>query len=197
LALVAGRGRHQSIPQTGDGMTLDTQGNLYLCQPNVNQILVRSPTGVNLGSISIPESPANCTFGGKDMKTLFVTARTSLYAAAWKRQVIASRGTPRPTWISSASFSARPMPRRARAPTIPTRTARTTNWNTSPARILSTRATPADWRQQRRQHGQHFFRAGSGRGFEVQHSPRLGLNASWQPLTNLSISTTNRAAVRQ
>ena len=29
----------------------------------------------------IPEPPANLTFGGKDMKTLYVTARTSLYTA--------------------------------------------------------------------------------------------------------------------
>jgi gluconolactonase len=69
-----------TIPQTGDGMTLDTQGNLYLCQPAVNQILVRSPSGAALGSITFPESPANCAFGGKDMKTLYVTARTSVYA---------------------------------------------------------------------------------------------------------------------
>lgn len=68
-----------TLPQTGDGMTLDTQGNLYLCQPAANQILVRSPSGVTLGSITLPESPANCTFGGKDMRTLYVTARTSVY----------------------------------------------------------------------------------------------------------------------
>jgi gluconolactonase len=68
-----------TIPQTGDGMTIDTQGNLYLCQPSANQILVRSPAGTTLGTITFPQSPANCTFGGPDMKTLFVTARTSLY----------------------------------------------------------------------------------------------------------------------
>jgi gluconolactonase len=68
-----------TIPASGDGMTIDTQGNLYLCQPSANSILVRSPQGVTLGRIPFPESPANCAFGGKDMKTLFVTARTSLY----------------------------------------------------------------------------------------------------------------------
>ncbi|MBI3464122.1 MAG: SMP-30/gluconolactonase/LRE family protein, partial [Planctomycetes bacterium] len=31
-------------------------------------------------TIAVPESPANMTFGGKDHKTLFITARTSLYA---------------------------------------------------------------------------------------------------------------------
>ncbi len=68
-----------ALPQIGDGMTIDTMGNLYLCQPTLNQILVRSPTGEALGSINLPESPSNCTFGGIDMKTLFITARTSLY----------------------------------------------------------------------------------------------------------------------
>ena len=74
-----GAGTSNSIPQTGDGMTIDTQGNLYLCQPNLNQIMVRSPAGAILGFIPIPEIPANCTFGGPDMKTLYVTARTSVY----------------------------------------------------------------------------------------------------------------------
>ena len=32
-----------------------------------------------LGIIAFPEQPANATFGGADMKTLYVTARTSLY----------------------------------------------------------------------------------------------------------------------
>ncbi len=69
-----------TLPSPGDGMTIDTQGNLYLCQTTGNRILVLSPAGATLGFIPCPESPANCTFGGKDMKTLFITARTSLYA---------------------------------------------------------------------------------------------------------------------
>ena len=73
-----------TLPSSGDGMTIDTQGNLYLCQPSqnpsLNRIVVLSPAGATLGFIPCPESPANCTFGGKDMKTLFITARTSLYA---------------------------------------------------------------------------------------------------------------------
>jgi len=68
-----------NLPVSGDGMTIDTAGNLYLCQPSANRVLVLSPAGATLGSIPFPESPANCTFGGSDMKTLFVTARTSVY----------------------------------------------------------------------------------------------------------------------
>ena len=33
-----------------------------------------------IGKILVPESPANLAFGGDDLKTLFITARTSLYA---------------------------------------------------------------------------------------------------------------------
>jgi gluconolactonase len=33
-----------------------------------------------LGVIEVPEQPSNCTFGGADGKTLYVTARTSLYS---------------------------------------------------------------------------------------------------------------------
>ncbi len=68
-----------AISDAGDGMTIDTLGNLYLVQQNQRQILVRSPSGATLGAITFPEAPANCTFGGPDMKTLYVTARTSVY----------------------------------------------------------------------------------------------------------------------
>jgi gluconolactonase len=65
----------------GDGLTVDTQGNLYLTQPALGAIQVVSPDGKILGLIEVPESPSNCAFGGADGKTLFITARTSLYAA--------------------------------------------------------------------------------------------------------------------
>ncbi|MEW6303710.1 MAG: SMP-30/gluconolactonase/LRE family protein [Verrucomicrobiota bacterium] len=68
-------------PRGGDGLSVDTKGNLYLTQPALSAIQVVSPDGKTLGLIRIPEGPANCSFGGKDMKTLYVTARTSLYAA--------------------------------------------------------------------------------------------------------------------
>jgi gluconolactonase len=67
------------VSHLGDGLTVDTKGNLYLTQPPLKAILVLSPTGKTLGMINVPEEPSNCTFGGTEMKTLFVTARTSLY----------------------------------------------------------------------------------------------------------------------
>lgn len=64
----------------GDGMSVDTKGNLYLTLPSQKAIQVISARGDTLGMIYLPEGPANCAFGGKDMKTLYVTAKTSLYA---------------------------------------------------------------------------------------------------------------------
>ncbi len=68
-------------PRGGDGLTVDSNGNLYLTQPALQAIQVVSPNGKTLGLIHVPESPSNACFGGKDGKTLYITARTSLYAA--------------------------------------------------------------------------------------------------------------------
>ena len=62
-----------------DGMCLDMQGNIYT---TYNGIVVLNPDGGLIGRISVPEHPANCTFGGIEGKTLFITAGTSLYSVA-------------------------------------------------------------------------------------------------------------------
>lgn len=61
-----------------DGCTLDERGNLYVTTELGIQVV--SPQGEWLGVIELPEQPANCTFGGSDGKTLYATARTSVYA---------------------------------------------------------------------------------------------------------------------
>ena len=61
----------------GDGLTVDVKGNLYITSGMGLQVF--DAVGKPLGAITFPEGPANVTFGGKDMKTLFVTARTSVY----------------------------------------------------------------------------------------------------------------------
>ncbi len=61
----------------GDGMVLDIQGNLYITTNLGVQIF--SPTGDARGIIEFPEQPANVTFGGPELKTLYATARTGLY----------------------------------------------------------------------------------------------------------------------
>lgn len=62
----------------GDGLTIDTRGNLYITSGLGIQVF--SPDGKHLGTIAFPEQPANVTFGGRNRTTLYVTARTSLYA---------------------------------------------------------------------------------------------------------------------
>ena len=61
-----------------DGMTVDTDGRLWSTGPG--GIWVIDPDGTRLGRIVMPEQPANITFGGDDLSTLYVTAETGLYA---------------------------------------------------------------------------------------------------------------------
>ena len=61
-----------------DGMCVDEQGDIYATGDT--GVTVWSPQGVLLRTIVVPEVPANVCFGGPDFKTLFITARTSLYA---------------------------------------------------------------------------------------------------------------------
>ena len=60
----------------GDGMTVDTAGNLYVAGPD-DGVLVLSPEGEALGSILVGRGTANCTFG-EDGSTLFITASEHL-----------------------------------------------------------------------------------------------------------------------
>ncbi len=68
-------------PNGSDGMTLDNKGNVYL---TMGKVWVYSPDGELIQEIEFPESPANICFGGKKRKTLFVTARTSVYTLEMK-----------------------------------------------------------------------------------------------------------------
>jgi gluconolactonase len=61
----------------GDGLAVDRRGNLYITSKLGLQVV--TPAGKLLGIIQTREQPANVTFGGKDLKTLYVTARTSVY----------------------------------------------------------------------------------------------------------------------
>lgn len=64
-----------------DGMSVDTQGNIYGAAGSGAQggIYAFDPKGKRLAFIPTPEAPTNCVFGGKDRKTLYVTAGKSLY----------------------------------------------------------------------------------------------------------------------
>ncbi|HWB61251.1 MAG TPA: SMP-30/gluconolactonase/LRE family protein, partial [Chthoniobacteraceae bacterium] len=56
-------------------------GNVYIAAGN---IFVYDKTGKKIDTIEVPERPASIVFGGKDGKTLFITARTSLYSVQTK-----------------------------------------------------------------------------------------------------------------
>jgi gluconolactonase len=60
-----------------DGMTIDSKGNIYLVGRGVT---VFNPKGEQIEQIQVEARSSNVCFGGKDMKTLFITASENLYA---------------------------------------------------------------------------------------------------------------------
>ena len=66
-------------PGAPDGMKIDSVGNLYCCGPG--GIHVFAPDAASLGVIKVPEYTANFCWGDDDLKSLFITASTSVYRA--------------------------------------------------------------------------------------------------------------------
>ncbi len=60
-----------------DGMKVDVEGRVYCTGPGGTWVF--APDGTRLEIIRTPEVPANLAFGGPDLRTLFFTARTSVY----------------------------------------------------------------------------------------------------------------------
>lgn len=60
-----------------DGIRADATGRIFSSAGDGVHIF--NPEGKLIGKILVPEAPANLCFGGKDFKTLFITARTGLY----------------------------------------------------------------------------------------------------------------------
>jgi gluconolactonase len=61
-----------------DGIRCDAQGRIFSSAGD--GIHIFNPDGKLIGKILVPETPANLCFGGKDGRTLFITAQTSLYS---------------------------------------------------------------------------------------------------------------------
>jgi gluconolactonase len=74
-------------PEGSDGMTIDNEGNVYL---TTKVVAVYNSKGQKIETIEVPEGPANICFGGKDKKTLFITARSSLYSLQMRAKGIGS-----------------------------------------------------------------------------------------------------------
>jgi gluconolactonase len=70
------------VAKGSDGMTIDENEDLVMCATGqTNGVSVFDPSGKLIDHIDVPEKwSANVCFGGKDRRTLFITARTSLYS---------------------------------------------------------------------------------------------------------------------
>jgi gluconolactonase len=67
-----------------DGIKVDKSGNLFVTGPK--GIWVWDAKGNHLGTIVVPEQPANLTWGDPDYRTLYITATTSVYRLKMKAQ---------------------------------------------------------------------------------------------------------------
>lgn len=72
-------GKHEGVP---DGMKVDAHGNLFITGPK--GIWVWDANGNHLGTIVMPEQPANLAWGDQDYKSLYITATTSVYRLQMK-----------------------------------------------------------------------------------------------------------------
>jgi gluconolactonase len=70
-------------------MTIDSEGNVYLTGKGVTVI---DKTGKRIENIPVPEGwTANVCFGGKDKKTLFITASKGLYSIRTRTHGVGSQ----------------------------------------------------------------------------------------------------------
>lgn len=69
--------RQLILKQGSDGMTLDSNGNIYITGKGVD---IYNPNGEKIGHINVPENwCGNICFGGKNKDVLFITASKSIY----------------------------------------------------------------------------------------------------------------------
>ena len=67
-------GKDDGVP---DGMKVDQQGHIFVTGPR--GIWVWDSSGHHLGTIEMPEQPANLNWGDRDSAALYITATTSVY----------------------------------------------------------------------------------------------------------------------
>ena len=73
---------HSAQDGVPDGMKVDTEGRVY-CTGSEG-VWVFEPNGDHLGIIRLPEIPANCAWGEADLRTMYFTARSSIYRLRMK-----------------------------------------------------------------------------------------------------------------
>src|SRR5438477_10708558 len=79
-------GEEKGGPQEGvpDGIKVDEHGNLFVTGPKGTWVW--DAQGHHLGTIVVPEQPANLAWGDADYRTLYITATTSVYRLRTKAQ---------------------------------------------------------------------------------------------------------------
>ena len=71
FALISGE------PLAPDGIKVDSEGNVYVT--GKGGVWVLNPEGKRMGVIPVPQLPSNLAWGDEDLKTLYITARSSVY----------------------------------------------------------------------------------------------------------------------
>ena len=74
--------RSETEPGVPDGMKCDARGNVWVTAPG--GLWVYAPSGDLIGKLDVPEPVANLAWGGRDFRTLFITASRSVYAVETK-----------------------------------------------------------------------------------------------------------------
>ena len=73
---------HSAEDGVPDGMKVDTEGRIYCT--GAEGVWVFEPDGTLIGIIRLPEIPANCAWGDSDYRTMYFTARSSVYRMRMK-----------------------------------------------------------------------------------------------------------------
>jgi gluconolactonase len=79
---------HATTAGGADGLAVDEAGNLFVASSA--GIEAFAPDGSRWGAIAVPMQPSNCAFGGADGRTLYITARQSVFSVQ-----LANAGLPR------------------------------------------------------------------------------------------------------
>lgn len=69
--------KREVCAENSDGIKCDQHHNLYLCSKE--GIVIINAKGERLGVIELPAVPANCCWGGKDLRDLFICARENIF----------------------------------------------------------------------------------------------------------------------
>jgi hypothetical protein len=89
------------VQRGGTSVVRDQGGNSYIA---CGQVYIYNGDGNQIGMLGLPERPGRLAFGGPDKKTLYIGARTSIYAVRIKlaSKIHGERNLPRPGLKKSA-----------------------------------------------------------------------------------------------